>query len=289
MARVMSELSFDEMIVGISRERYQDSIVSKLVENHADKTGLIVKEIVDAHGAKRSGLLEVIQRLSKHSLPTLHEMALGTEVSQNQTAVAVLSHMGEGGADIALDLIKNQDPAISDRGAQILRNMGFEAVPFLREKLSQENPSKRGLAILLELDPDAVTFFKNALTEILGTEDQILSRYAIDAAASIGDYAIPVLFRLIGSHDPFAQQNATNALIKIGEPVVVELVEELDNPSSLIQQNAIRALKEIGLSAAPALKEALNSESQLIKQNAASVLKSPAFKSNSKFFSRFRR
>jgi len=283
------ELTFDHLIMGLSRKKNQDSVIDRLVVEHSDKAKQLVDAIVNADKTKAAGLREIFRRIPKKTIPLLRDMIVSHDVSRSNSAINILSMMNDIGAEVGLETIQNADPIIADRGAKILRNIGFAAVPFLREKLKDENPSKRGLAILMELDPDAMNFFENALEDMLGTQDQILSRYAIDAAASIGDFALPILIDLIGSVDPYEQQNATNALIKIGEPIVIELIEELDNPNSITQQNAIRALKEIGLPAVPALKDALNSESQLIKQNATAVLNSPAFKNKRKIFSRFKK
>jgi len=283
------DLTFEQMLGGLSRKKGQDALIDRVVNEHSDETDRIVAELVNADRHKTAALIKIFKRLPDQTLPQIKGMVMGSDVTAANAAVSVLCKMEEHGVDVGLDIIQHADPTIADRGAMILRNIGFDAVPFLREKLKRENPPKRGLAILMELDPEAMSFFENALEEMLGTRDQILARYSIDAAASIGDYALPVLVDLIGSSDPFEQQNATNALIKIGEPVVVELIEELDNPNSITQQNAMRALKEIGMPAVPALKEALTSDSQLIKQNATAVLSSSQFKSDKGFFSRFKR
>lgn len=282
-------LTFEQLISALARSKGQESVVTELATSHSEKGEQLAEALVNKNQKTFLGLVKVYEHIPESVYPFLKDMVLSNDVNRSNAAVNALAEMkGGAGVDAALEIIENPDPAISGRAATILRKMGFTAVPFLRDKLKTENPSKRGLAILIELDPDSSDFFESALKDMLGTKDQILSRYAIDAASSIGDLALPILIDLIGSSDPYEQQNATNALIKIGEPIVIELVEELDHPNNLIQQNAIRALKEIGLPAAPYLKEALYSDSQLIKQNATAVLNSPEFKIKRGLLSRFK-
>lgn len=282
----VKNIKFEDLVVGLSRKKRQDQIVDVLVSKHSGRIDELVQLSINADRNRLEGLTRIYMQMPDKAYPKLLEVILGDDISHATIVATIFSQMNGKGVDAALEIIQHADPIIAERGAAILRSMGFEAIPLLREKLKVENPPKRALAILMELDPEAVRFFENALEEMLSTQDQILARYAIDAAASIGDYALPILIDLIGSHDPYEQQNATNALIKIGEPIIVELIEELDNPNGITQQNAMRALKEIGLPAVPALKEALDSESQLIKQNVTAILKSQNFKTKRNFFSR---
>lgn len=283
------ETSFEHLLAALARRRYQDTTAAKLVELHSDKAPALVEALQTATPDIAEGISKALAGMPNQAAPHLTTHARSADPLVSKSAMDILSRCNDAGVDVALDLIADADPAIAARGATILRDMGFQAVPILRERLKLENPPKRALAILMELDPDAVSFFEGALEDMLSTQDQILSRYAIDAAASVGDYAMPILVKLIGSTNAFEQQNATNALIKIGEPIVPELIDELDNPNSITQQNAIRALKEIGLPAVPGLKDSLDSDSQLIKQNVTAVLASISSTTKKGLFSRFKR
>lgn len=283
------ETSFDLLLAGLSRKRYQDATVDTLAKLHSDKAPQLVEALQTATPDIAEGIAKALALMPEQSAPLLNSASRSADSVLSRTAMDILVQCNTPGVDVALELVADADPTIAARGADILRDMGFQAVPILRERLKCENPSKRALAILMELDPDAVSFFEGALEDMLSTQDQILSRYAIDAAASVGDYALPILVKLIGSTNPFEQQNATNALIKIGEPIVPELIDELDNPNSITQQNAIRALKEIGLPAVPGLKDSLDSDSQLIKQNVTAVLASISASTKKGLFSRFKR
>ena len=207
------------------------------------------------------------------ALITYLETALRNSLnSWNPNLDMAFETLGPIGVDLGLMLIGEDEPGLSLKGASILRAIGVAGAPKLRDMLTVDDPQRSALAILMELDPDAISYFKGQLKSALGSTNQHLSRFAIDALESVGDFGIPLLLELLADPDPFKQQNATNALIALGELAVQDLVDELDNPFSQVQQNAIRALKEIGTDAVPALKLALEAGSQMTVQNANIVL-----------------
>ena len=281
---------FDILVAQLSRSSKSAESASKLLKNYSDRLIELVQNLGPSNDLKLGAIAGFAKQMPGEFIPELSLAVRSPRNAVSLNAQKILQKMGPEGLNIALELIDDDDAIISGRGAAILRGMDEENIPLLRKRLSVEDPSKRALAVLMERDNDAITYFQAQLEEILGSSDQILSRYAIDAIQTAGDYATPLLLELLGDLYPFKQQNATNALIAMCELAVPDLVDELDNPIPAVQQNAMRALKEIGSDAAPALNDALESGSQLMVQNARSTLsglkKTPK---NNRLFGRFRK
>lgn len=225
----------------------------------------------------QSSQLRVLNKLIKDYAGSfvlaLESIMAESNFSLNNECKQILRNIGSPSVDLGLKFLDDRNSVVAEIGEQILYEIQDFGIERLRTLLTSDNPSKKGIKILKDIDPDGLSYFRNQLEDVLGEKNQVLARYGIDAIRSIGDFSIPLLLEMLGSNDPFKQQNSTNALIALGEIAVQDIIEELDNPIPTVQQNAIRALKQIGPDAIPALKLALESSSQLIVQNASIVLK----------------
>jgi len=264
--------NLSNLVESLSDYSLQADAIDSIVEHHDDSLLLIFGVLPDANGAIEHGVHQIFQRLPEKSADMLVEIVIDGDNLSRQIAIKALAQLGEHGVARGLTLLENNEPSISSMGGQVLRSIGPSAAPEIRSRLSKTDPSKRALAILVELDPECLDFFEAALEDAFGSHDQLIARFAIDAVATVGDSAIPFLIRLMGSSDQFKQQNATHALVSLGEVAVADIVDELDNPNPLIQQNCSAALREIGAPAIPALNDAMDSDSPLMQQNATAIL-----------------
>ena len=260
------------LVEALSSKTERSESVQAIVEHHSDSLRLVFGALDDADASAEDAIYDIFSQLPEKASIMLAEVIRNDDDRSRQIAIKALSHLGEASVPSALLLLEDDDPTISSMGGQVLRSIGPEAAAHIKSNLSTKDPSKRALALMIELDPECLSFFETAMEDAFGSSDQFIARFAIDAMATVGDAAIPFLIRLTGSANQFKQQNATAALVALGEIAVADLVDELDNPNALIQQNCSAALRGIGSPAIAPLNDAMDSDSALMQQNARAVL-----------------
>lgn len=294
---VNKSYTFEQLEEMLYMPANQDIAIAKIVENHSNEIGRLIGGSENYNAAKRRALAKIIKALPEASAPHLIKLAQHENEHQARKATKLLNDLENKNLviDAALKLLASKDISIASRGSHLLRNIGEKAISRLKDYISSHpDDADKIICILVELDPASFRQHEAIIEQMLGSDDNSVSKNAIEASSVSGEHAMPLLQKLIGSENSFLQQNSTNALIAMGKTAVEELIDLLDHPSGIVQQNSIRALKEIGLEAVPSLNDAVDSNSQLLAQNATRVLNliskgERKSKSKSGKFSPFRR
>jgi HEAT repeat protein len=137
-------------------------------------------------------------------------------------------------------MVRMNDPATAPHAAQVLRDMGPEALPTLVEALNVH--SSRAADVTYDfvakfhLAPQRVYDSPN----IRATAAYLLGQMGTNAAP-----AVPDLIEALDDEDAYVRIRATRALTQIGEPAVTNLMVALTHRDELVRAGAAKALSVI--------------------------------------------
>ena len=167
-------------------------------------------------------------------------------------------------------MTKLSDPATAEQAAIVLRDMGPEGLPTLRDALhvndSATTVKAYDFVAKLNLAPKRVY----DSPEIRGTAAYLLGQMGTNAAP-----AVPDLIETLDDSDAHVRIRAGRALMKIGTPAVTNLTVALGHSEPLVRLGAAKTLGGIGPEAKyaeGALAKMTNDASADVRQAAARAL-----------------
>jgi len=272
---VTTESVIPDMVrLNLARNSRREKTTQEILNDYSHSLDQVADWVLEPNNTLRvTDMKGLLPELSQDSIERIGKALYSDNPVIIIRAVDALSAVGPDAVPLCIETLESGHTLAASRAGKVMKKIGEDAVPELRELCKGDDVSKSAVLLLAQYDLDAVGQLETFIVEALSSQDQMEARFAIDAILSVGDRLLGLLLELMGSADPFAQQNATNALIELGEMAVPDLVDELDSPNPNIQQNAMRALREIGPVAIERLNEAIDEGSALLQQNALAVLK----------------
>lgn len=160
---------------------------------------------------------------------------------------------GEKVARVVVEYIGDEDMTTRNLVAELLKNIGDDAVSAVIPFLQDANPDVRKFAVDILGGIGSVDAV-NSITSLLNDSDENVCLSAIEALGNIGDPQPVSDLLYIYKNDKLVQPAVAEAVGKIGDPggarfLLAQLKEQLSQPSNdcLLEYTLIEALGKIGV------------------------------------------
>jgi HEAT repeat protein len=184
---------------------------------------------------------------------------------------------GQDAFEWAVRLEWPPEPKSQEEAAAALRAMGTDAVPLLRQRLSEKVSFSQQVRGWLgaKLPGSMGRLFTQGLKPVSKTSTYCSAALGLKALSTNAAPAVPDLVRVLQSCDRQTLWYVANALGQIGEAAVLPLIPLLNDPNADVRHATAYALGQIGspaLAAAPNLVQRLSETNPSIRAAAIFAL-----------------